>query len=163
MKKMKVLSSVFAFLLASSLVFTGCTSSEKAEETSETVETTTETVAASETTEKAALTLEEFIKENPVYQEVLDTTASSAEDETTAVTIKAEGNVLVYTFKLKEQEEIPEEQKIAMSEAFKNQESTLDASIKDMEEGTGVEGIVIRFVYLNADGTEIVNFDYPSN
>ena len=91
-------------------------------------------------------------------QEMLDAVAESIKDMM-ELTVKAEGNTLIYTYQYVIDLGDNEEAKAQLEEQMSLQEATMQASIQEME-AAGIENPVCVIEYLDQDGELITSFEF---
>ncbi|MBE5885943.1 MAG: DUF4854 domain-containing protein [Lachnospiraceae bacterium] len=113
--------------------------------------------------EMLKITLEDFFEDSPQYANAMNAQMELYK-ETEADTYsdlgwKVEENTLTFWYQIKEQIPNADEAWDIMKEYIDTNQ--LAGMIEDLEEETGVEGIVVQYIYYNADGSEIGTLTYP--
>ena len=102
-------------------------------------------------------TLEEYIAENPEAEEGIDSVAASSGME-----IEIKDNTLTYIYKYDTTytAEYVDYMKGIMDSALDNMSSTFESLGTQLEDETGIDGIVIKVLYQNGDGSAILEKDF---
>lgn len=181
----KNLSNLLAVSLVAAMAFTftGCgakkeapaetaaVSTEAATEEAVTEEAATEEAATEEvvteeaTTEESsgADTLKAFV-ETPEIQEAMASVSESQDDM--SIELKVEGDdTVVMSLSYKEQLDLSDESsKEIMLSVFESQMAAQESMFTEMRdqivEETGMDDVIVRIEYLNADGSEIYSQEY---
>lgn len=102
-------------------------------------------------------TLEEYIAENPEAEEGIDSVAASSGME-----IEIKDNTLTYIYKYDTTytAEQVDYMKGIMDKALDNMSSTFESLGTQLEDETGIDGIVIKVLYQNGDDSTILEKDF---
>lgn len=113
--------------------------------------------------EMLKITLEDYFNDSPQLCNAMDAQVElykeTEADVYSDLGWEVEDNTLTYWYQLKEQVPNPDE-------AWEVMESSIDMSrleelVEGVEDETGVDGVIIQYVYYNADGTVIGTITYP--
>lgn len=98
-------------------------------------------------------TLEEWIGSNSEAQATLD------EMSTEELDVTVEGNNLVYTYTYAQviDSSLVDAVSQQLDETITNSSSTFTNVADTLEEESGIDGITVQVIYLNGDGTELLN------
>ncbi len=148
------LALVFALILSISAFMCSCGGGEESSEPEEPEKT-------------ADLTLQQYFEENPdELQQIKD---EVAEDEDMQETLKhidfdvyAKDNTLYYDYTFKEtfSQDKVDALTDSLEETLESMEDSMVSRIEPIEQGFGVNGIVIHMMYRNGDGTVLAERDY---
>lgn len=109
-------------------------------------------------------TLEDVVKDDPTYQEQLDSQMSALENDQMGIDIAIKENTVVYTFKFKQTFE--ESQLNTMKDAFAESMKTMGPQFETLagtlEEESEVDGVTIQVVYLDGADTELYKGEFKS-
>ena len=103
-------------------------------------------------------TLEEYIS----YDEEARTTLESMSSSTEGLEVAVEDNTIIYTYTYDNtlDSSMIESVSEQLEKTIDSSESTFRSMADSLEEESGIDGITIRVIYLNNDGTELVNKEY---
>ena len=103
-------------------------------------------------------TLEEYISNDEEAMTTLESVSSSTEGLEVAV----EDNTIIYTYTYDNtlDSSMIESVSEQLEKTIDSSESTFRSMADSLEEESGIDGITIRVIYLNNDGTELVNKEY---
>ena len=103
-------------------------------------------------------TLEEYISN---YEEAR-TTLESMSSSTEGLEVAVEDNTIIYTYTYDNtlDSSMIESVSEQLEKTIDSSESTFRSMADSLEEESGIDGITIRVIYLNNDGTELVNKEY---
>ena len=103
-------------------------------------------------------TLEEYISNTEEARTTLESMSSSTEGLEVAV----EDNTIIYTYTYDNtlDSSMIESVSEQLEKTIDSSESTFRSMADSLEEESGIDGITIRVIYLNNDGTELVNKEY---
>ena len=170
MRKNLLKMMALTFVLSLSLTFTGCGNKKDASTPSTNAGNTTTNAATPETkpveTKPAETTpadttasmtpLEEFLSD-PEAQAFADQYST---DEFAVELDSVDGNILVFRFICQQQLDITDDIVAAMDAGLDGQADLMSSQVDIIESAIGAEDLVIRFVYINADGTEFLTKDF---
>lgn len=103
-------------------------------------------------------TLEEYISNDEEAMTTLESVSSSTE----GLEVDVEDNTIIYTYTYDNtlDSSMIESVSQQLEKAIDSSESTFRSMADTLEEESGIDGITIRVIYLNNDGTELVNKEY---
>lgn len=103
-------------------------------------------------------TLEEYISNDEEAMTTLESVSSSTE----GLEVDVEDNIIIYTYTYDNtlDSSMIESVSQQLEKAIDSSESTFRSMADTLEEESGIDGITIRVIYLNNDGTELVNKEY---
>ena len=103
-------------------------------------------------------TLEEYISNDEEARTTLESMSSSTEGLEVAV----EDNTIIYTYTYDNtlDSSMIESVSEQLEKTIDSSESTFRSMADSLEEESGIDGITIRVIYRNNDGTELVNKEY---
>lgn len=175
MRKNLLKMTALTFVLALSLTFTGCGNKKDASTPStnagntntnsvapetKPAETTPAETKPAETTPAdttASMTpLEEFLSD-PEAQAFADQYST---DEFAVELDSVDGNILVFRFICQEQLDVTDAIVAAMDAQLDGQADLMSSQVNILASAIGADDLVIRFVYINADGTEFLTKDF---
>lgn len=103
-------------------------------------------------------TLEEYISNDEEAMTTLESVSSSTE----GLEVDVEDNTIIYTYTYDNtlDSSMIESVSQQLEKTIDSSESTFRSMADTLEEESGIDGITIRVIYLNNDGTELVNKEY---
>lgn len=103
-------------------------------------------------------TLEEYISNDEEAMTTLESMSSSTE----GLEVDVEDNTIIYTYTYDNtlDSSMIESVSQQLEKTIDSSESTFRSMADTLEEESGIDGITIRVIYLNNDGTELVNKEY---
>lgn len=103
-------------------------------------------------------TLEEYISNDEEARTTLESVSSSTE----GLEVDVEDNTIIYTYTYDNtlDSSMIESVSQQLEKTIDSSESTFRSMADTLEEESGIDGITIRVIYLNNDGTELVNKEY---
>ena len=103
-------------------------------------------------------TLEEYISNDEEAMTTLESVSSSTE----GLEVDVEDNIIIYTYTYDNtlDSSMIESVSEQLEKTIDSSESTFRSMADSLEEESGIDGITIRVIYLNNDGTELVNKEY---
>lgn len=108
--------------------------------------------------------LEEYINDNPSEQKILDDTATTMSQSGMDATVEVKENTITFSCKL--DQTVPEANlettKSTMTQYMETMKPTLQPTIKQLEEDTKIDGISMKFIIVDAAGTELCNSEFKS-
>lgn len=148
MKKNVLLVLILIFALSMTLFLTGCGGSSSDSSTPSDAEEQIE----EEVEEEAELTLEKYVANDPDTQASIDSTA-----ETNNLEISVSGNEMTYKYDYSKMDGVTEEAMKdpstidALEQAMKESDETFTGLVKDLEDNTGISGVIITVAYTWGD------------
>lgn len=170
MRKNLLKMMALTFVLSLSLTFTGCGSKKDSSTPSTNAGNTTTNSGAPETkpaettpaettpadTTASMTPLEEFLSD-PEAQSFADQYST---DEFTVELDSENGNILVFRFISNMQLDITDDIVAGMNAQLDGQADLMSSQGDIIASAIGADDLVIRFVYINADGTEFLTKDF---
>lgn len=108
--------------------------------------------------------LEEYINDNPSEQKILDDTATTMSQSGMDAKVEVKENTITFSCKL--DQTVPEANlettKSTMTQYMETMKPTLQPTIKQLEEDTKIDGISMKFIIVDAAGTELCNSEFKS-
>ena len=103
-------------------------------------------------------TLEEYINSDEEAKASLESMSS----EESGLEITVEGNTIVYTYTYDQTLDSSMKDAVAeqLEKSIESSASSFTTMVDSLEEGSGIEGITFKVVYLNGDGTELVSKEF---
>lgn len=168
------LITLFVLLLTIAMMFAGCgggsdTPAETPEENTPVEEPAEEPVAqpAEEPAQDASqeenaadshATLEDFVNSDDEVKASIDELNDSEE----GMVVEIKGNVVVYTYTFTEyiEPDAAEDMREQFATSIEEVAPTFEGVAQGLEEESGIDGISVRVIYLNTDGTEIYSHDF---
>ena len=102
-------------------------------------------------------TLEEYVADNSAAEESIESIASASGME---IEIKENTLTYIYKYTTTYTDEQVEYMKSAMDSALDNMSSTFESLGTQLEDETGISGIIIKVIYQNGDGSEILEKEF---
>lgn len=184
MKRRNLYRIICVMLLISALLLTGCGKSDSGVAGQETAaeagaekeqkaveeepEETKEEEEPEEPEEERYASLEEYYK-SPEGQEEWENTEKSLSEN--GIEIEVSENTLIYSSKIDSinMTDFDEEQKQSMLDAMEEtmqenmerQEDDLQSTFEQLKEETGIEGIVMKYLFYDAEDELIYSYEYP--
>lgn len=108
--------------------------------------------------------LEEYINDNPSEQETLDSTANTMSKSGMDATVEVKENTITFSCKLDQTVEKAnlDATKSAMKQYMETMKPTVQPTIKKLEEDTKIDGISMKFIVVDKEGTELCNSEFKS-
>lgn len=131
-KRILMGSLILSLIMAMAIMFSGCGSSPT--------------------------TLEEYVNSDSEAQEMIDSMSSSG------MTIDITDNTLTYTYTYNQtfDDDIISQMAPEMEKTMDSMSSTFEGVAQTLEEGSEIEGITVKVVYVDAAGTEIYSAEYQA-
>lgn len=131
-KRILMGSLILSLIMAMAIMFSGCGSSPT--------------------------TLEEYVNSDSEAQEMIDSMSSSG------MTIDITDNTLTYTYTYDQtfDDDIISQMAPEMEKTMNSMSSTFEGVAQTLEEGSEIEGITVKVVYVDAAGTEIYSAEYQA-
>lgn len=109
-------------------------------------------------------TLEDVVKDDPTYQEQLDSQMAALENDQMSIDVAIEENTVLYTFKFTEafEEADIETMKAAFEESMETMGPQFQTLAGTLEEETKVDGVSIQVVYLDGADTELYKGEFKA-
>lgn len=103
-------------------------------------------------------TLEEYVDSDSEAREMIDSMSTSG------MTIDITDNTVTYTYTYDQtfDQDIIDQMAPEMEKTMSSMSSTFEGVASSLEEGSGIEGIVVKVVYLDGAGTEIYSAEYTA-
>lgn len=103
-------------------------------------------------------TLEEYVNSDSEAKETIDSMSTSG------MSIDITDNTVTYTYTYDQtfDQEIIDQMAPEMEKTMNSMSSTFEGVASTLEEGSGIDGIVVKVVYLDAAGTEIYSAEYTA-
>ena len=108
---------------------------------------------------KAYRSMQEYIESEEVA-DAIEGLADTFEQQGLSISVGAEGDCMIYEYKYVDQVEVTEESAQALSDSLDSMSDTIQTSLETIALIVEAENPSIRYVYLNADGTEITSREF---
>ena len=160
MKKLLVIACVLVLALGT---FAGCGGGDKAAEApaeqpavqEEQADAPAEETPAAETPQVTDERIKAFVSQtNDAFSVVNEQTKGLME-----MSVEAEGNTVIFTYQMFIDLGDSEAAKTAVEDEMRNQEEAMTQAVAQLRE-EGIEDPVVRLVFIDKDGNEIVSQDY---
>ncbi|MGN0658710.1 MAG: DUF4854 domain-containing protein [Emergencia sp.] len=105
-------------------------------------------------------TLEEYINSDADAKEAIESMNSSTDEG--GMTVEVKGNSIIYTYQFADtiEADLLDDVKAQFEQYMESAGSTFENIASTMEEESGIDGITVKVIYLNGDGSEIYSKEY---
>ena len=116
----------------------------------------------SKETSNETMTLEKYVADNPETKDQLEKQLEDSSNDATIYDVEFEGNCMVITGTISIQYS---EDDIAATEKYFDSlsQQNADLQIDLIEESTGLTGLTVRYIFLDAEGTEVFSKEYSKS